>query len=88
MSTQTAPPGRIAIWEKSMKLSITPAAKYIDVVIHQVMATGNEVLERAQLTFEFPPGGEATFMNKSLMYGIDGKLLNLLSGYSSMQRLS
>ncbi|KAF4632149.1 hypothetical protein G7Y89_g5977 [Cudoniella acicularis] len=59
------------IWNQTFQVGAQSGSKFIDFEIYDRVAGFDKELCRKRLLFSWVPGVEASFMNKSLMYGYD-----------------
>jgi C2 domain len=72
LKTDPVPKTQYPVWNKSFLIKVPPKSKMIDIEICDKVAGIDHELVRARLRFTWIPGLEASFENRSLMYGIDG----------------
>ncbi|KAG9231932.1 hypothetical protein BJ875DRAFT_468148 [Amylocarpus encephaloides] len=62
------------VWNKRFQLQIIPMSKFIDIEIGDRLAGMDKQLATARLAFSYTPGVEASFLDKSLVYGYDEEI--------------
>ncbi|KAK0119783.1 hypothetical protein ONS95_011216 [Cadophora gregata] len=74
LKTDVFPKSQDPIWNKTFEVTLPKNSKWIDVEIYDRVAGMESHIGRVRLPFSFVPGVEASFANKSLVYGLDEEL--------------
>ncbi|PVH82065.1 hypothetical protein DL98DRAFT_514136 [Cadophora sp. DSE1049] len=74
LKTEVFPKSQDPVWNKLFNVTLPKNSKWIDVEVYDRVAGIESQIGRVRILFSFIPGIEASFANKSLMYGLDEEL--------------
>lgn len=74
LKTDVFPKSQDPVWNKTFSITLPKNSKWIDVDLYDRVAGLESHIGRVRMPFSFIPGVEASFANKSFMYGLDEEL--------------